>query len=89
GHKYEIHPQREMPAIDMEFHFQEWLDFLHVHVYGRALQGDDFIFPSVNLKGLVQPGSPISHDTIQKWLDEFVAAAGVKIGYGQLTTHCF
>ncbi|KAF8575388.1 hypothetical protein K439DRAFT_1623622 [Ramaria rubella] len=31
GHKYEIYPQREMPAVDMEFHFREWLDFLRVH----------------------------------------------------------
>ncbi|KAF8580418.1 hypothetical protein K439DRAFT_1357021 [Ramaria rubella] len=78
-----------MPAVNVEFHFHEWLDFLHVHVYCHELQGDDFIFPSVNSKGLVQPGLPISHDTIQKWLDEFVAAASIKIGNGQLTTHCF
>ncbi|KAF8583867.1 hypothetical protein K439DRAFT_1347615, partial [Ramaria rubella] len=89
GHKYEIHPQREMPSVDMEFHFREWLTFLRAFVYCRDLQGNDFIFPSVNPKGLIQPGTPISHDTIQKWIDEFVIGAGITLRLGRLTTHCF
>ncbi|KAF8578165.1 hypothetical protein K439DRAFT_1621520 [Ramaria rubella] len=89
GHKYEIHPQREMPSVDMEFHFREWLTFLRAFVYCRDLQADDFIFPSVNPKGLIQPRTPISHDTIQKWIDEFVIGAGINLRLGRLTTHCF
>lgn len=88
GHRYEIHPQREMPSVDMEFHLREWLVFLRAFVYGRDLEDNDYIFPSVNTKGLTQPGAAISHATIQKWLDEFVAGACIKLGNGRLTTHC-
>ncbi|KAF8496366.1 hypothetical protein BU17DRAFT_72462, partial [Hysterangium stoloniferum] len=35
------------------------------------------------------PGTPISHDTIQKWLDEFVEGANIELGTTKLTTHCF
>ncbi|KAF8506392.1 hypothetical protein JB92DRAFT_3122185 [Gautieria morchelliformis] len=89
GHRYEIHSQREMPSVDMEYHLREWLVFLRAFVYGRDLKDGDYIFPSVNMKGLTQPGTAISHDTIQKWLDEFVTGAGIKLGHGRLTTHCF
>jgi len=41
GHRYEIHPQPEMPSVDMEFHLQQWLEFLHIFIYGGKLQGDD------------------------------------------------
>ena len=60
-----------MPSVDMEFHLREWLDFLRLFVYDDQLQADDYIFPSVTTRGVIQPGTPISHDTIQKWLDEF------------------
>ena len=89
GQKYEIHPQPEMPSVDMEFHLREWLKFLCIFVYGCQLQANDYIFPSVTPRGVIQPGAPISHDTIQKWLDEFIQGAGIKLGNGQLTTHCF
>ncbi|KAF8592785.1 hypothetical protein K439DRAFT_1505031 [Ramaria rubella] len=89
GHKYKIHPQRKMPSVDMEFHFRKWLTFLRAFVYCRDLQADDFIFPLVNPKGLIQPRTPISHDTIQKWIDEFVIGAGINLWLGRLTTHCF
>ncbi|KAF8499393.1 hypothetical protein BU17DRAFT_15635, partial [Hysterangium stoloniferum] len=31
----------------------------------------------------------ISHDTIQKWLDEFVEGANIELGIMKLMTHCF
>jgi len=30
-----------MPSVDMEFHLQQWLEFLHIFIYGGKLQGDD------------------------------------------------
>ena len=78
-----------MPSVDMKFHLQEWLDFLCIFVYNGQLQADDYIFPSVTTRGVIQPGAPISHDTIQKWLDEFIQGAGIQLGNGWLTTHCF
>jgi len=43
----------------------------------------------VTTRGLIQPGAPISHDPIQKWLNEFTQGAGIKLGHGWLTTHYF
>jgi len=78
-----------MPSVDMEFDLQQWLEFLRILVYGGKIQRDDYVFPSVTTRGLIQPGGHISHDTIQKWLDEFVQGVGIKLGNGWLTTHCF
>ncbi|KIJ26009.1 hypothetical protein M422DRAFT_192774, partial [Sphaerobolus stellatus SS14] len=50
---------------------------------------DDYIFSAIAANGVAKPGSPIPHDTIQKWLDEFVLAAKIKIGKARLTIHCF
>jgi len=79
----------EMPSVDMEFHLQQWMEFLHTFVYGGKLQGDNYIFPCVTTRGLIQPGAPISHNTIQRWLNEFIQGVGIKLGHGWLTTHCF
>jgi integrase len=66
-----------------------WIIFLERFVYAHALEPNDYIFPSVTSTGTVQPGAPISHDTIQKWLDEFVEGANIELGTTRLTTHCF
>ncbi|KAF8519784.1 hypothetical protein BU17DRAFT_47457 [Hysterangium stoloniferum] len=89
SHKYEIHPQQDMPSVDMHFHMNTWITFLEAFVYGHELYSNDFIFPSITSTGTVQPGTPISHDTIQKWLDEFVEGAKIELGTTKLTTHCF
>ena len=73
----------------MYFHFCHWLSFLEHFVYYWPLEGDDYIFPAIGSNGLANLGNPIPHDTIQKWLDEFVDACGVNLGHGRLTTHCF
>ncbi|KAF8510234.1 hypothetical protein BU17DRAFT_70143 [Hysterangium stoloniferum] len=88
-HKYEIHPQPEMPSVDMHFHMNIWMNFLKAFVYGRELEPNDFIFPSVTSTGTVQPEVPISHDMIQRWLDEFAEGANIELGTTRLTTHCF
>ncbi|KAF8530352.1 hypothetical protein BU17DRAFT_79070 [Hysterangium stoloniferum] len=89
SHKCEIHPQTEMPSVDMHFHMNIWMNFLKAFVYGRELAPNDFIFLSVTSTGTVQPEMPISHDTIQKWLDEFAEGANIELGTTRLTTHCF
>lgn len=78
-----------MPSVDMHHHMRKWLDFLQYRVYGRALERNDYIFPSVSGNGIAHPGTPITHDTVQKWLNEFVEGAGIKLGLTRLTTHCF
>ncbi|KAF8522173.1 hypothetical protein BU17DRAFT_44745, partial [Hysterangium stoloniferum] len=89
SHRYEIHPQPDMPSVDMHFHINSWIIFLETFVYGHELEPNDFIFPSVTSIGTVQPRTPISHDTIQKWLDEFVEGANIELGTTKLMTHCF
>ncbi|KAF8522430.1 hypothetical protein BU17DRAFT_44653 [Hysterangium stoloniferum] len=89
SHRYEIHPQPDMPSVDMHFHMNSWIIFLETFVYGHELEPNDFIFPSVTSTGTVQPGTPISHDTIQKWLDEFVEGANIELCTTKLMTHCF
>ena len=47
----------------------------------------DSVFPTImTASGKLQPGSQLTHDTIQKWLDESVEVVGIS---DRLTTHCF
>jgi integrase len=50
------------------------------------VQPHDFIFPAMSANGIVHPGQPISHDTVQKWINESTAGAGI---LGNFSTHCF
>ncbi|KAF8514172.1 hypothetical protein JB92DRAFT_2585955, partial [Gautieria morchelliformis] len=77
GHCYEIHPQPELPSVNMHYHMCQWLLFLQNGVYGWELCSNDYIFPSISGNRSAHPEVPISHDTIQKWLDEFVREAGI------------
>ncbi|KAG2131401.1 uncharacterized protein EDB93DRAFT_1108102 [Suillus bovinus] len=43
----------------------KWLEFFH---YGRTLRPNNFIFPSMGANGIMQPGQPLSHDTVQSGL---------------------
>ncbi|KAF8523168.1 hypothetical protein BU17DRAFT_64060 [Hysterangium stoloniferum] len=68
----------ENPNIDMHFHFLRWLQFSNQFIYHHPLEADDYIFPAIGSNGIAQIKTPIPHDTIQKWLDEFVEACGVQ-----------
>ncbi|KAF8514460.1 hypothetical protein BU17DRAFT_68392 [Hysterangium stoloniferum] len=89
GHEYHIYEQPENPNIDMHFHFLRWLQFSNQFIYHRPLEADDYIFPAIGSNGIARIETPIPHDTIQKWLDEFVEACEINLGRGRLTTHCF
>lgn len=88
GHTYEIYPQPDIPAADVDFHMRNWISFLQTYVYGRSLEPCDFIFPAIGSNGVVHVASPMSHDIIQDWIDEFVSGAGINTKL-RLTTHCF
>ncbi|KAI6006233.1 hypothetical protein F5J12DRAFT_721224 [Pisolithus orientalis] len=48
---------------------------------------NDFLFlPAISVNGVLQPGEPLSHDMVQKWIDEGVAGAGIP---GTFSTHCY
>ncbi|KAF9223299.1 hypothetical protein BS17DRAFT_880530 [Gyrodon lividus] len=61
----------------------EWLEFAH---YGCTLAPDGCVFPVMGANGIVHPRKPLSHDTIQKWINEAVDDAGIP---GFFSTHCF
>ncbi|KAG2351498.1 hypothetical protein BDR07DRAFT_1501225 [Suillus spraguei] len=44
------------------------------------------LFPAMSANGVVHPGQPISHDTVQKWINESTTSAGI---HGNFSTHCF
>jgi integrase len=77
-----------MHDVDMHFHMRQWFEVLNKLVYNYQYSPDDYIFPSVTGSGTFHPGTSVSHDTIQKWLDEFADQAGIKPNKTKLTTHC-
>ncbi|KAG1718424.1 uncharacterized protein EDB91DRAFT_1066652 [Suillus paluster] len=83
---YKIYPRPNMPACDNFFWMLVWIKWLESFHYGRTLQPNDFIFPAMSANGVVHPGQPISHDTVQKWINESTAGAGIR---GNFSTHCF
>ena len=60
-----------------------WLEYAHL---GCPMADGDFVFPAIGANGAVYPGEPISHDKIQKYINEATAGSGIE---GNFTTHCF
>ncbi|KAG2110244.1 uncharacterized protein F5147DRAFT_796945, partial [Suillus discolor] len=83
---YKIYPRPEMLACDNFFWMLVWIKWLEFFHYGRTLHPNDFLFPAMGANGVVHPGQPISHDTVQKWINESTASAGI---LGNFSTHCF
>ncbi|KIK79780.1 hypothetical protein PAXRUDRAFT_833918 [Paxillus rubicundulus Ve08.2h10] len=61
----------------------KWLEVFH---YKRGLEPDDCVFPAMGANGVIQPREPLSHDTVQKWINEATSGAGIS---GSFSTHCF
>jgi len=79
-----------MPSVDMFTHMHNWLAFVDAFAYINNPGPEDYLFPGITATGTLHPGEPISHDTIQKWLDKFVESAGIELtGNTKPTTHCF
>ncbi|KAG2104313.1 uncharacterized protein F5147DRAFT_638301 [Suillus discolor] len=83
---YKIFPRPDMPSCDSFIWMLLWIKWLEFFHYGRTLGPNDFIFPSMGANGIMQPGQPLSHDTVQKWIDEATTGAGI---LGCFSTHCF
>ncbi|KAF6755019.1 hypothetical protein DFP72DRAFT_812044 [Ephemerocybe angulata] len=82
---YEIYEQPDHREIDMFTHLPRWLRYLSLRL-GRPLVFGDYIFPYIAPNGVVHPNTPVSYDTVQNLLQEFVSGAGLN---KVLTTHCF
>ncbi|KAG2140603.1 hypothetical protein DEU56DRAFT_734911 [Suillus clintonianus] len=83
---YKIYPRPDILACDNFFWTLVWIKWLEHFHYGHSLQPNDFIFPAMGASGVVQPGQPISHDTVQKWINEATTGAGILSNF---STHCF
>ncbi|KAG1723917.1 uncharacterized protein EDB91DRAFT_1063111 [Suillus paluster] len=83
---YKIYPRPDAPACNSFFWTMIWIKWLKTFHYGRTLQPNDFLFPAMSANGVVHPGQPISHDTVQKWINESTTGVGIR---GNFSTHCF
>ena len=58
------------------------MEFVHLQ---HPLADEDFIFPALGANG-IQPGEPVTTDSIQKLLNKAVAGSGLE---GNYSMHCF
>ena len=87
GNHYRIYPQPDLPAaVDAFLWLLIWLKWLEFAHYERPLAPDDCVFPVMGANGVVHPREPLSHDNVQKWINEAVEGAGIP---GSFSTHCF
>ncbi|KIM42896.1 hypothetical protein M413DRAFT_70267 [Hebeloma cylindrosporum] len=86
---YNLYDRPDLSACNAYRALNEWICFLE-EIYGRPLEPDDYIFPAMGANGIIQPREPLSHDTVQKYIDEFTSGAGIAQGTaGRFSTHCF
>ncbi|KAI5982051.1 hypothetical protein EDD15DRAFT_2181820 [Pisolithus albus] len=87
SNRYRIYPRPDMGSACDAFlrlvFWMKWVEFAHL---GRPMSEEDFLFPAIGANGVLQPGEPLSHDTVQAWIDEAVAGAGIP---GTFSTHCY
>lgn len=86
GNHYKIYPQPGLRGSDTFFWLSVWMKWLEVFHYKRGLEPDDCVFPAMGANGVIQPREPLSHDTVQKWINEATSGAGIS---GSFSTHCF
>ncbi|KAG1759372.1 hypothetical protein EDD22DRAFT_849297 [Suillus occidentalis] len=88
--RYNLYPQPNMPSCDCFFWLLLWLTFLEFVHYGRPLDPEDYVFPTMSTNGIIQPREHISHDAVQGWINEATTAAGIPRGPGDnFTTHTY
>ncbi|KIK22932.1 hypothetical protein PISMIDRAFT_101590 [Pisolithus microcarpus 441] len=87
SNRYRIYPRPDMGSACDAFlrliFWMKWVEFVHL---GRPMSEEDFLFPTIGANGVLQPGEPLSHDTVQAWIDEAVAGAQIP---GTFSTHCY
>ncbi|KAI6029265.1 hypothetical protein BKA83DRAFT_4046997 [Pisolithus microcarpus] len=87
SNRYRIYPRPDMGSACDAFlrliFWMKWVEFVHL---GRPMSEEDFLFPAIGANGVLQPGEPLSHDTVQAWIDEAVAGAQIP---GTFSTHCY
>ncbi|KIK73848.1 hypothetical protein PAXRUDRAFT_20439 [Paxillus rubicundulus Ve08.2h10] len=88
--RYKIYLQPDLPSCDCFYWLLLWISFVELVHYHRPLDPDDYVIPAMGAAGIMQPHEPLSHDTVQSWIDE--AVSGTKIAVlngGKFTTHTY
>jgi integrase len=68
---------------------KQWVEYLEEHVYHRSLEPDDYIFPSLGSNGTTHPDEHIKHEAVQEMIKRYADLAGIVLGKGNFTTHCY
>ncbi|KAL4080479.1 hypothetical protein J3A83DRAFT_4421993 [Scleroderma citrinum] len=73
SNQYKIYPCPDMGVACDTFRWLllwvKWVEYIHL---GHSMAKGDFLFPAVGTNGILQPGIPLSHDTVQRWIDEAI-----------------
>ncbi|KIN93710.1 hypothetical protein M404DRAFT_35818 [Pisolithus tinctorius Marx 270] len=64
-------------ACDTFLHLVFWIRWVELVHLDRPMADEDFLFPAIGVNGMLQPGKPLSHDMVQKWINEAVAGSGI------------
>ena len=86
ANKYRLYPCPQTPTCNPFLWLALWIKWVeHMHL-GCPMSQTDFVFPLLGPNGVLQPGKVLSHETIQKLLNEATTRAGIP---GTFSTHCF
>ncbi|THU95692.1 hypothetical protein K435DRAFT_665894 [Dendrothele bispora CBS 962.96] len=89
GHSYLIPAQPMTPAIDAKARLEAHKSHIETHVLKRALEPEEYIFPSMSANGLsAHFNTHMDPEKMQKVVKEFAKCAGLP-GWDGYTTHCF
>ncbi|KIO04655.1 hypothetical protein M404DRAFT_142566 [Pisolithus tinctorius Marx 270] len=84
---YKIYPCLDMAkACDTLLHLVSWMKWVKLVHLSQLMTEEDFLFPTIGINGMLQLGEPLSHDTIQKWINEAVVGSGIPRTF---TMHCY
>ncbi|KAI6004429.1 hypothetical protein F5J12DRAFT_783407 [Pisolithus orientalis] len=84
---YKIYPCLDMgKACDTFLCLVLWMKWVELVHLGQLMTNEDFLFPTIGTNSMPQLGELLSHDTIQKWIDEAVVGSGTP---GTFMTHCY
>ena len=65
---------------------RKWKSFYESQLLHRKLLPNEYLFPTISPNGQPHPEKPLDHNMVQKNINEFASAAGIKKHY---STHSF
>ena len=85
-----MYPQPDLTSCDCFYWLMLWISFIKLVHYHHPLDPDDCIFSVMGAAGVIQPREPLSHDTVQSWIDKAVSGAKITVSNGgKFTMHMY